>query len=173
MFNCYGKTLPYISSTTLYISLISFAVIIITVPSVAPEHQSPQFVFATFINNTGWTQSGIAFIVGLVNPNWSFSCLDCATHMAEEIPRPEKYIPIAIMGTVAMGFVTAWFYVIAMFFSINGDFQDIANSATGVPILQLFYSALTGRTGQVAGAIVLESLIICTGMGCLIASQTW
>lgn len=56
-----------------------------------------------------------------------------------------------------------------MFFSIVGDFQDIVNSSTGVPILALFYSAL----GNKAGAIVLESLIICTGFGCLIASHTW
>jgi len=33
--------------------------------------------------------------------------------------------------------------------------------------------AMESRTGAVAGAIVLESLIICTGVGCLIASHTW
>lgn len=31
LFNCYGKTLPYTASFTLYISLISFTVILITV----------------------------------------------------------------------------------------------------------------------------------------------
>lgn len=109
-----------------------------------------------------------AFIVGLINTNWAFACLDCATHMAEEVVRPEKMIPIAIMGTVAIGFVTAWFYSVAMFFSID-NLQELFDTETGVPILALYYQALGSR----AGAIALESLIIATGVGCLIASQTW
>jgi choline transport protein len=47
------------------------------------------------------------------------------------------------------------------------------STPTGVPILALFYSALTGRSAQIAGAIVLESLILATGLGCQIASHTW
>ncbi|THW83261.1 choline transport protein [Aureobasidium pullulans] len=169
LFNCYGKILPSIATVGLYCSLISFVVILATVPATAPSHQTPQFVFATFINNTGWTNSGIAFITGLINANWAFACLDCATHLAEEVPRPEKMIPIAIMGTVAIGFVTSWCFVVSMLFSIVGDFQDVANSLTGVPILQLFYNALNNT----AGAIALEALIICTGLGCVIAGHTW
>lgn len=169
LFNCYGKTLPHVAQVTLWTSLISFAIILITVPAVAPTHQHAKFVFATFINNTGWAEGGIAFIVGLVNTNWSFACLDCATHLAEEVHQPERMIPIAIMGTVAIGFVTSWFFSMAMFFSIVGDFSAILTTATTVPILELFYQALNNR----AGAIVLEALIIATGLGCLVASHTW
>ncbi|KAF2655481.1 amino acid transporter [Lophiostoma macrostomum CBS 122681] len=168
-FNCYGKTLPKVATITLWTSLVSFFVIMVTVPAVAPTHQHAKFVFATFINNTGWAEGGIAFIVGLVNTNWSFACLDCATHLAEEVHHPERMIPIAIMGTVAIGFVTSWFWSMAMFFSIVGDFNDIIASATGVPILELFHGALNNK----AGATFLEVLIITTGLGCLIASHTW
>ena len=114
------------------------------------------------------THSNEAFIVGLINTNWAFACLDCATHMAEEVARPEKMIPIAIMGTVAIGFVTSWFYSVAMFFSIQ-TLDDLFVTPTGVPILALFYQALANK----AGAIALESLIMTTGIGCLIASHTW
>ena len=168
IFNCYGKLLPYIVTTTLWISLVSFTVIIITVPSVAPTHQTAQFVFANFVNNTGWRSNGIAFIVGLINTNWAFACLDSATHMAEEVHRPEKMIPIAIMGTVAIGFTTAWTYSISMFFSMN-NLDQLFDTLTYVPILELYYQALRSK----AGAIALESLIICTGIGCEIASHTW
>lgn len=168
-FNCYGRTLPLLGSLTLYTSLVSFLVILITVPAVAPTHQHAEFVFATFVNNTGWSQGGIAYIVGLINANWAFACLDCATHLAEEVHQPERVIPIAIMGTVAIGFVTSWFFSISMFFSIVGDFSEIVASSTLVPILQMFFNAL----GNTAGAIVLEALIIATGIGCLAASQTW
>ncbi|KAF1812679.1 amino acid transporter [Eremomyces bilateralis CBS 781.70] len=169
LFNCFGKALPYIVQVTLYTSLTSFLVILITVPSKAPTHQEAKFVFATFINNTGWSQNGMAFIVGLVNTNWAFACLDSATHMAEEVPQPEKYIPIAILGTVAIGFTTSFCYCISMFFSIVGPFENMVDTDTLVPILELYYRALGSKTG----AIVLESLILATGFGCQIASHTW
>ena len=31
---------------------------------------------------------------------------DAATHLAEEVHHPERAIPLAIMGTVCIGFVT-------------------------------------------------------------------
>jgi choline transport protein len=167
-FNCVGKLLPKVATVTLYISLVSFMVILITVPATAPTHSDAKFVFATFVNSTGWASDGLAFIVGLINPNWVFACLDSATHMAEEVGKPEKAIPIAIMGTVAIGFVTSWFYCISMFFSVS-DLDPLLKTPTGVPILELFYRAL----GNKAGAIVLESLVLSTGIGCQIASHTW
>lgn len=166
--NCYGRVLPKIATATFWCSLVSFTVILITVPASAPTRQSAKSVFATFTNNTGWSSTFIAYAVGLINPNWTFACLDCATHLAEEVAQPERMIPIAIMGTVAIGFVTSWTYSIALFFSVQ-NLQDIVDTDTGVPILELFYQAVSNK----AGAIALESLILLTGLGCLTASHTW
>src|SRR5579862_540434 len=168
MFNCYGKILPRIATVSIYTSLVSFFVILVTVPAKAPTHQNAKFVFANFVNNTGWSQSGIAFIVGLINTNWAFACLDTATHLAEEVARPEKMIPIAIMGTVGIGFVTAFCYSVSMFFSMT-NLQALFDTQTGVTILELFHQAIGNRSG----AILLEALIIATGLGCEIACHTW
>ena len=169
IFNCYGKLLPAIANSALYISLFSFTVITITVLVCSRgNYNTAHFVFVEFENGTGWKSAGIAFIVGLVNPNWSFSCLDCATHLAEEVAQPERLIPIAIMGTVTIGFVTSFCYSIAMFFSVN-NLDAILNSTTGMPILDIYYQAL----GNKAGAICLGVLILLTACGCTVASHTW
>ncbi|KAL8639716.1 MAG: hypothetical protein Q9228_003273 [Teloschistes exilis] len=167
-FNCYGRTLPLLGHISLWTSLISFFIILITVPAKAPTHQHAKFVFANFVNNTGWSQNGIAFIVGLINTNWAFACLDCATHLSEEIHHPEKMIPVAIMGTVAIGFVTSWTFSIAMFFSMT-NVDDLSATSTGVPILALFYQAL----GSKSGAVALEALVMATGIFCLVSCHTW
>lgn len=166
LFNCYGRLLPRIATFTLWCSLLSFFIIIVVVPARAPTKQSAKFVFATFVNNTGWSSNSIAFIVGLINTNWAFACLDSATHLAEEVHRPEKMVPIAIMGTVLIGFVTSWTFSVVMFFSMN-DLDRLF--AAYVPILELFYQAV----GNKAGAVCLEVLVICTGLGCQIACHTW
>ena len=169
-FNCFGKTLPIISASALYISIASFLIITIAVLSGAHgKYQEPKFVFATFYNQTGWKNSGIAFILGLINPAWSFSCLDCATHMAFEVQNPERVIPLSILGTVAIGFVTSFLFVISMFFSIQ-DLDAVLNSSTGFPILEIFHQALNNSK---AGAIVLGCLILMTSFGCVIACHTW
>ena len=168
LWNCYAKWLPIIAQISLFTSLVSFFVILVVVPAKAPTHQDAKFVFANFVNNTGWSANGIAFIVGLINTNYAFACLDCATHLAEEVHRPEKMVPIAIMGTVAIGFVTSWFYSIGLFFSMT-SLTDLQTTPTLVPILALFDQAL----GSIAGAVVLEALFIATGIWCLVASHTW
>ncbi|KAK7215651.1 hypothetical protein V2G26_003654 [Clonostachys chloroleuca] len=147
-FNCYGRILPKIAAISLYTTSISFVVILITVPSVATTHQDAKFVFATFINNTGWSQDTMEFILGLINP--------------------ERAIPIAIMGTVGIGFVTSFGFILSMMFGLS-NFDAVSTTLSGVPILELFYQALQNR----AGAIVLESLVIATGVGCLAACHTW
>ncbi|ODV79709.1 amino acid transporter [Suhomyces tanzawaensis NRRL Y-17324] len=169
LFNCYGKWLPYLGTAALYTSLTSYVIILITVLVCSRgNYNTADFVFTTFENNTGWGSAGIAFIVGLINPNWSFSCLDSACHLAEETEKPRTDIPKAIMGTVTIGFLTSFTYAIAMFFCIR-NLEDIYNSGTGMPILDIYYQALGNKTG----AICLGSLIFLTACGCTISCHTW
>lgn len=168
MLNCIGSALSPVATVSLYTTLVSFLVIIVTTVSVAETHGRASFVFTTFLNDTGWSQDGIAFINGLVNVNLGFSCLDTAVHMAEEVFEPERLIPIAIMGTVGIGFVTSFGFIIAMLFSL-ADIKLVSGTETGAPILELFYQALRSKPG----AIALECLVICTGVGCLAACHTW
>ncbi|CAE6503062.1 unnamed protein product [Rhizoctonia solani] len=70
VFNCIHRTLPALATASLYISVISWLVTTIIVPSMSSTKQSAQFVFATFINQTGWNNDALAFIVGLISPSW-------------------------------------------------------------------------------------------------------
>jgi hypothetical protein len=96
----------------------------------------------------------------------SFACLDVAVHMAEEIHQPERMIPLSILATVGIGLVSSLGYSIAVFFSMT-DLEGITSTATGVPILELYHQA----TRSVAGAIILQVLIVLTGLGCLTACR--
>ncbi|EMT72227.1 Choline transport protein [Fusarium odoratissimum] len=165
-FNCYGPILPKLGQVFLLVSLASFGAILVTVPAVADKHQPATFVFATFTNLTGWSNNFMAFAVGLINANWGFSCLDSAVHLAEETAHPERVIPLVIVAVVVIGFVTSFCFLIAMLFSIQ-SIEKFLEAA--VPIIELFSQVCPAT----AGAVVLESLIIATGVGCLMGCQTW
>lgn len=51
----------------------------VTVAASAPTHNDTEFVFKTWINNTGWENNVICFITGLVNPLYSLGGLDGIT----------------------------------------------------------------------------------------------
>lgn len=76
LFNIYGKTLPPIGKICLWVTLISFLTTLFTVLACSSgNYNTPQFVFGTLTNESGWSLDGIAFLVGLINPSWAFPCL--------------------------------------------------------------------------------------------------
>jgi len=143
-------------------------VITVAVLAKAQPKQSGQFVFTDFENFSGWTNNVIAFITGFINANYSFSCLDAATHISEEIPHPEVNIPKALLTIPVIGILSTLFYNISMIFSIV-DYNSVISTATGNPPLELYYQALQ----NVGGAIFLQCMFVCTGFLCLVSIHTW
>lgn len=71
-----NKVIPSLNRFSLFYLQIGWLVVLVTVVACAPTYQSPEFVFRTWINNTGWENNVIAFAVGLVNPLYSLGGLD-------------------------------------------------------------------------------------------------
>lgn len=86
IFNCYSQILPFLTSSSLYISLFSFITITVSILTVSPTMASASEVFglAGYTNASGWSSHAINVFTGLLGVNWGFSCLDACTHMAEE-----------------------------------------------------------------------------------------
>ncbi|KXJ89478.1 amino acid/polyamine transporter I, partial [Microdochium bolleyi] len=136
--------LPRISKVMLLFSCATIGAVFITLFAMSSTKATPKDFFTTTVNISGWPD-GIAFIMGMNGANWSFSCLDVATHLAEEIPAPAKNIPRALIWTVAIGFLSGLAVVVAVL--VNVDVIDGAgdNSALG-----LFYR-ITGSQAAAAG----------------------
>ena len=74
--------------------------------------------------------------------------------MTEEMRNASREAPKAIIMSVYIGAVTGFIFLISICFCI-GDINATASSATGVPLIQIFFDS----TNSVAGACVLASLI--------------
>ena len=101
------------------ISLASLFVISVTCLVMAQPKQSSYFVWRDFINETGWRSNVIVFLTGLVNPSFGFVGLDGAIHLAEDTVDPSRTVPHAICSSLVVGFITAFFFAIAMLYSIE------------------------------------------------------
>ena len=81
--------------------------------------------------------------------------------MTEEMISATTEAPKAILLSVAIGGVTGFVFLIAICFSIT-DFDSVASTPTGVPLLQIFYSS----TSSVPGTCILASLLVVIYLMC-------
>ncbi|KAJ5342271.1 hypothetical protein N7541_011395 [Penicillium brevicompactum] len=134
------KRTSWIHDVGFVVSLISFLVILITCLARTPQMQTSQYVWTTFINQSGWKSNGVAFLTGLINPNYIYAGIDGAIHLAEECGNASRAVPYALMSTVVIGFLTCFPFVIAMFYCIT-DLEAVIHTATGVPIYEIWNQA--------------------------------
>ncbi|KEY75066.1 hypothetical protein S7711_01531 [Stachybotrys chartarum IBT 7711] len=160
---CFEHALPKISKIMLLFSCLTIVTVFITLFAMSDSHASARDFFATSVNVSGWPR-GVAFIIGMNGANWSFSCLDVATHLAEEIPSPAVNIPHALMWTIVVGFVSGLLVVL----SVLTNLPSIDGAADNTAIA-IFYRI----TGSQAAAVGLWVPVLITTAGAVWSIQTW
>lgn len=121
---CYHEMLTLFP---VYISLIAFFVITVTCLARSETKQDRAFVWTAFINQSGWSSRGIVFLTGLLNPNFIYSGLDGAIHLAEECTHSASTIPRALISTVVIGFVSSFAFSVSMLYSFT-DIEPVLAS---------------------------------------------
>ncbi|CAJ2507371.1 Uu.00g085570.m01.CDS01 [Anthostomella pinea] len=122
-----------------------------------PPHASSSFVWKDWTADIGYP-NGFVFVAGMLNGAFAVGPVDATTHLAEEVPSPQRNIPIAIAMQVVVGFVTGLCYLVALMYAIN-DYDALFDSP--YPIAEIYRQA----TGSAAGATGLLALVmICIGL---------
>ncbi|KAH7014250.1 amino acid/polyamine transporter I [Microdochium trichocladiopsis] len=157
-----NSAMPHVNKVGIYAILGGFVITIITVcvmPGTGgrPPHASSSFVWREWQADLGYPD-GMVFLTGMLNGAFGVGPVDATTHLAEEIPSPQRNVPIAIFLQVLIGFVTGFAYLIALMYAIS-DYDALFVSP--YPIAEIYRQA----TNSTAGAIGLLSLIlICIGL---------
>ncbi|GAA5848831.1 hypothetical protein JCM8547_006361 [Rhodosporidiobolus lusitaniae] len=113
------------------------------------------YVFAEFINETGWSSDGVAFFIGLVGSAFSTIGFDAVAHMSEEMAEPETQAPKAMIASVLMCLPTALPFIITLLFVIeNTDYL----ATLPYPFVEIIDKAVRNK----GGAVVLTFLPIAT-----------
>ena len=89
--------------------------------------------------------------MGLADP----ASYDAAAHLAEELPRSNRNVPLAMVGSVVANGVIGFAYCIVLLFSL-GDLENLLESPTGFPFMQLYLNVTKSNVGA-----TMMVLIIC------------
>ncbi|KAJ6191433.1 hypothetical protein N7519_001454 [Penicillium mononematosum] len=168
-----NRFLPYIGNLGMFFILAGVFVTII-VCAVMPHvngtgYATDKLVWATWDNGTGYTQQGFVFVAGMLNGAYSVGTPDCSTHLAEEIPKPSRNIPKAILAQMGVGFITGICYMIAIFYAVN-DLDAVRGATTFFPLAEIYRQA-TGSRGGALGLLVVAFLpTLITACGCYITA---
>ncbi|KID83600.1 choline transport protein [Metarhizium guizhouense ARSEF 977] len=158
---CFEHALPKLSKAFLLFNVVSVGVIIVTLFAMADDRTSAADFFTT-VNTSGWPD-GVAFIIGLNGANWCFSCLDVATHLAEEIPSPGTNIPKALLWTIFIASTSGLLVVLAVLVNLGPvDVSDYSG-------IGIFYRI----TGSKAAAIGLWIPVLILVLASVWSIQTW
>jgi len=95
-----------------------------------------------------------------------YSGLDGAIHLAEDCINASTAVPMALVATIVIGFVTTFPFLVAMFYCIN-DFDAVLGTPTNVPIYEIWHQATKSGTA----ATIFLVLLLMTGVFALNASQ--
>ncbi|PVH75333.1 amino acid transporter [Cadophora sp. DSE1049] len=133
-------------------------------------YASSEFVWRDWVNSTGYSSNGFVFCLGMLNGAFTVGTPDVITHLAEEIPKPSQNIPKGILAQYIVGFFSAFFYIIALFYSIN-DLEAILTSPYLFPLTEI-YRQTTGSVGGALGLLLLVFIpSIFAAMGLLLTAS--
>jgi len=126
----------------------------------APKHDA-HYVFVETYNQSGWTNDGVSWLVGLVSSVYPFLGYDAAVHLSEEMENPARHVPIAMVGSVIVNGIIGFGYCLMLLFSL-GDLDSLLTSATGFPFMQLFLNVTKSPTGATIMTLIISLIATAT-----------
>jgi choline transport protein len=151
--------LDRISKGLLVFNVVEFIVTVVTIIACKTSKQSASFVFKDFQNFTGFGPA-LAGIIGILQPAFGMCCYHAQAHMCEELKDASKQAPPAIIMFVYVGAATGLVFLIDVFFCI-GYIDQVANTPTLVPLIQIFFDS----TNSNVGSCFLATLIVIIDLG--------
>ncbi|RAH58026.1 amino acid permease [Aspergillus piperis CBS 112811] len=157
LFNTFlAKNLPMVEGLILIIHVVGLFAIIIPLWVLAPRN-SAKAVFTEFYDGGGWGSPGTATLVGLSTTITSMIGYDCSVHMSEEIKDASETLPKAMMSAVGVNGILGFIMIVTLCFTL-GDVNNILQSPTGFPFIQIFYNT----TRSYAAANTMAAILVIT-----------
>jgi amino acid transporter len=158
--------MPHLNTLGIFLILAGFFITVVVCAAMPgqggrPPHATSAFVWTEWTADIGYP-NGFVFVAGMLNGAYAVGTPDTVSHLAEEIPFPQKNVPIAIALQMGIGFVTGLCYIIAIMYAIN-DYNALFNST--FPIAEIYRQA-TGSSSGTIGLLCL--LMFCIGV-CLVS----
>jgi amino acid transporter len=130
----------------------------------APKQPVSFFLAPITSNTSGWPYWW-AFVVGLLQAQWTFTGYDASASVSEETIDPRRRVPWGIVMAVAVSSVVGYLLLIGLTLAIK-DIPSVLNAVDArgnhVPaVIAILVSALGERTGTLFTALAVMAMWFC------------
>ena len=126
------------------------------------------------VNSNGHSPYAWAFMLGLLQAQWTYTGFDASAHMAEETSDPRRTAPWGIVLSVAVAGVAGFALLIALTLAITtipAALTTKDSSGNAVPAaIAVFQNAMGTRLGNALGALASIAMWFC-GLSCVTSAS--
>jgi amino acid transporter len=171
--NQYGiRLVAILNDLSVTVHIAGVALVVLALFFLAPK-QPVSFLFQA-VNSNGRSFYWWAFVLGLLQAQWTYTGFDASAHMAEETHDPRRRGPWGIVLSVAVSGVVGYFLVLALTLAIKSipgvlaakDAQGNQISAA-IAILQ---QGLGAKAGNAMAALISMAMWFC-GLACITSAS--
>ncbi|MEW5975310.1 MAG: amino acid permease [Acidobacteriota bacterium] len=168
LINHFGiRWVAFLNDASVTIHVVGVAVVVAALAFFAP-HQPASFLLQP-INSNGRDYTW-AFILGLLQAQWTFTGFDASAHLAEETHDPRRRVPWGIVMSVLVSAVIGYILLLGLVLAI-GNIPAIlgATDRSGEPVpavVAILQQALGSRAGAAMSAIAMLAMWFC-GLSCV------
>ncbi len=166
------RLVALLNDLSVLIHIAGVAVIVGCLLALAPRQPLP-FLFEA-ANSNGRSPFLWAFLLGLLQAQWTYTGFDGSAHMAEETSDPRRKAPWGIVLSVAVSGVTGYALLIALTLAIRSIPEALgASDAGGNPVpaaIAVMQGAVGPRLGNAMGALAAMAMWFC-GLSCLTSAS--
>ncbi|KAF2088825.1 amino acid transporter [Saccharata proteae CBS 121410] len=158
-FNTVGaRGLPALETVSLFGHIIGFLITVIICWAMCRPLNTGSDVFATFVNNGGWSNMGTACLISQVTVMYCNLGSDSIVHISEEVENASVVVPRAMWWSYVLNVLLGIIMLITMLFGI-GSLE--ATLEADAPYLNLFVN--TGSTDVALFLTIMLLVLIYSG----------
>lgn len=148
------STYSYVNYFLVFVINAGTLFIVVALLVRADHKRSAHYVFADFVNETGWSSNGVTFFLGLLPSIATVTFFDNAPHMTDEIPEPEKNVPQVMVISNTLSAVIAFLSAIVYMFCVINE-EHMTDPIGGQPFIQLMLDAFRSKALTTIGTLIL------------------
>jgi len=166
------KLVAILNDLSVTVHIVGVAAFVGALWFLAPK-QPAAFLFHG-VNSNGRSLYWWAFVLGLLQAQWTYTGFDASAHMAEETEAPRRHAPWGIVLSVAVSGVAGYLLLVALTLAIRSvpgvlSARDAAGNAIPA-VIAILTAALGGKAGNAMAALASMAMWFC-GLACITSAS--
>jgi amino acid permease (GABA permease) len=169
--NTFGvRLVALLNDISVWWHVVGVALIVALLWIMPDHHRSASFVFTKTVNNTGFSPTWYAVLIGLLLAQYTYTGYDASAHMTEETRNADTSGPWGIVMSIAVSLVVGWILLLGVTFAIQNYAKAAGAPNAGVAVSTIFIDATSRRVGELMMLIAVVAQFFC-GMSSVTANS--